>query len=247
MLVFRHDGRFVGWLIWRKDDVLAGRKSLEFNLDNSTRWFRLTLRSLVWSLVLVASTIAASAQETEPSPTVAEPQASATPTPQDQSEQNPTVVPMPTPDSQETPQLLPESKTLPPQPPETVLPRDLIPQGIKPQIPGAILNPASAEQLEKDKVRFRQLRTIAVRNPEAIFYLRQAKLQHTDELKSEYLRVYYITMCDEMRRLEPRLKLLIDTFENANIGRLSQVSVRPTVPIRDLSRFEAAQKAATSH
>ena len=224
---------------------MAGRKSLKFNLDNSSRWSGIVLRSLVWSLVLVASTIAASAQETEPSPTVAEPQASATP--QDQSEQNPTVAPTPTPESQETPQLLPESKTLPPQPPETVLPRDLIPQGIKPQIPGAILNPASAEQLEKDKVRFRQLRTIAVRNPEAIFYLRQAKLQHTDELKSEYLRVYYVTMCDQMRRLEPRLKLVIDTFENANIGRLSQVSLRPTVPIRDLSRFEAAQRAATSH
>ncbi|MEA3146977.1 MAG: hypothetical protein QOI53_2506, partial [Verrucomicrobiota bacterium] len=84
---------------------MAGRKSLEFNFDNSRRWSGLVLRSLVWSLVLVASTIAASAQETEPSPTVAEPEASATP--QDQSEQNPTVAPTPTPDSQETPQLLP--------------------------------------------------------------------------------------------------------------------------------------------
>jgi hypothetical protein len=224
---------------------LAGRKSLEFNLDNSTPRSRFILRYLVWSLVLVASTVAASAQETEPSPTVAVPQASATP--QDQSEQNPTVAPTPTSDSQETPQLLPESKTLPPQPPETVLPRDLIPQGTKPQIPGAILNPASAEQQEKDKIRFRQLRTIAVRNPEAIFYLRRAGMQHTDELKCEYLRVYYITMCDEMRKLEPRLKLLIDTFENLNIGRLSQVSVRPTVPVRDLSRFEAAQRAGKPH
>jgi hypothetical protein len=72
-------------------------------------------------------------------------------------------------------------------------------------------------------------------------------MQPTDELKCEYLRVYYVTMCDEMRKLEPRLKLLIDTFENLNIGRLSQVSVRPTVPVRDLSRFEAAQRAGKPH
>ena len=137
---------------------------------------------------------------------------------------------------------MPESKTLPAQPAETVLPRDLIPEGTKPRIPGSILNPTSAEQLEKDKFRFRQLRTIAVRDPYAVYFWRRARLEHTDEMKREYLRVYYLTMCDEMRKLEPRLKPMIDAFENLNIGRLSQVASRPTVPGRDVPRFEASQR-----
>ena len=61
-------------------------------------------------------------------------------------------------------------------------------------------------------------------------------------MKREYLRVYYITMCDKMRKIEPRLKSTIDAFENANIARLSQVASRPTVPGRDVPRFEASQR-----
>ena len=52
-----------------------------------------------------------------------------------------------------------------------------------------------------------------------------------------------LTMCDQMRILEPRLKPMIDTFENLNIGRLSQYNIRPTVPLRDFRRFQAAQGA----
>jgi hypothetical protein len=202
------------------------------------------MRLPILSLVVIVWTVgAALAQETEPTPTATAPQTS--PTPQEQSGGTetalPTPVASPTPESQETPQLLPESKTLPPQPPETALPRDLIPEGTKPRIPGSIPNPTSAEQLEKDRIRFRQLRTIAVRNPFAIYLWRRARLEHTDEMKREYLRVYYITMCDEMRKLEPRLKLMIDTFERANVARLSPLALRPTVPERDVPRFEASQ------
>jgi hypothetical protein len=196
--------------------------------------FQLPMRFLISSLVVVLGVAAASAQEAEPSPTAA-PQT--TPAPQEQSG------PTPTPAPQEPPQLLPESKTLPTPTTEPTLPRDLLPEGNKPQIPGSVPNPASAEQLEKDRIRFRQLRTIAVRDSYAIYLWRQAKLQHTEELKREYLRVYYINMCDEMRKLEPRLKPTIDAFEAANVGRLSPVTQRPAIPERDLPRFDASQKA----
>src|SRR6202035_5799371 len=122
------------------------------------------------------------------------------------------------------------------------LPHDLIPEGAKPQIPGSVPNPNSAEQLEKDKVRFRQLRTIARRNPYAICFWRRARLERTEEMKREYFRIYYTTMCDEMRKLEPRLKLTIDAFEYANVARLSPVALRPAIPERDLPRYNAAQK-----
>jgi hypothetical protein len=194
-------------------------------------------------IVLLFAVAAASAQETEPTPTTTAPQTIATP--HDQSGQpqtaSPTPTVSPTPESQQPPQLLPESKTLPTQPPETALPSDLIPEGAKPLVPGSIPNPTSAEQVEKDKIRFRQLRTIAARNSYALYFWRRARTEQTDELKREYLRVYYITMCDQMRKLEPRLKPVIDAFENVNVGRLSQTAQRPTIPWRDIPRFQASQ------
>jgi hypothetical protein len=192
-------------------------------------------------MVLLLAVGAASAQETEPTPTPSTSQATGA-----QSASPATPAASPTPElQQQEPQLLPESNAIPFPPPETSLPplpQDLIPQGAKPQFPGSIPNPTSAEQQEKDRIRFRQIRTIAVRNPYAIYFLRRARLASTDEMKREYLRVYYTTMCDQMRKLEPRLKLMIDTFENANIGRASQLILRPTVPARDIPRFKASIK-----
>jgi hypothetical protein len=200
------------------------------------------MRFLLSSLVLLLTITGASAQEIEATPTAVAPQSTATPARQSGQAQtaSPTPTVSPTPAPQEQPQLLPESNALPTQPAETPRPRDLMPQGTKPSIPGSVPNPGSAEQLEKDKFRFRQLRTIAARNPYAIYFLRRARLERTDEMKREYLRVYYITMCDQMRLLEPRLKPMIDGFEIANVARVSQVSQRPTVPERDIPRFEAS-------
>ncbi len=186
----------------------------------------------------------ASAQNAQPSPGELLRQ----PTPAPQEEPSPTPTASPTPESQGVPELLPESKTLPVRPPETPLPPDLIPQGAKPRLPGIPApNPTSAEQQEKDKLRFRQIRTIAQRNPFAIYLLRRARLEKTDEGEREYLRAYYTTMCDQMRKLEPRLKPVIDIFENANVGRLSQFGIRPTIPLRDIGRFEAAQTLRNPH
>jgi hypothetical protein len=192
-------------------------------------------------MVLLLALGAASAQETEPTPTPSTSQATGA---QSASPAAPAASPTPELQQQE-PQLLPESNAIPFPPPETSLPplpQDLIPQGAKPQFPGSIPNPTSAEQQEKDRIRFRQIRTIAVRNPYAIYFLRRATLASTDEMKREYLRVYFTTMCDQMRKLEPRLKLMIDAFENANIGRASQLVLRPTVPARDIPRFKASIK-----
>lgn len=197
---------------------------------------------LLFNLLFVVAV--ASAQNAQPSPTESSPQS----TPQPQEEASPAPTPSPAPESQGVPELLPESKTLPVQPPETPLPPDLIPEGTKPKPPGLPApNPASAEQREKDKVLFRRIRTIAQRNPFAIYLLRRAMLEKTDEGEREYLRAYYTTMCDQMRKLEPRLKPVIDAFEIGNIARLSQLVIRPTIPLRDFRRYEAAQAAQNAH
>src|SRR5260370_15399403 len=148
-----------------------------------------------------------SAQNAQPSPTESLPQP--TPTPQEEASPAPTASPAP----QGVPELLPESKTLPVQPPQTPLPPDLIPEGTKPKPPGLPApNPASAEQQEKDKVRFRQIRTIARRNPFAIYLLRRAMLEKTEQSEREYLRGYYTTMRYQTRQLEPPLKPGIHSF-----------------------------------
>ena len=200
-------------------------------------------------VVLLFAIPSAWTQEPESTPAAATPQISATP--QEKVGQTQTASPgptvSPTLEEEEQPQLLPESKALPTPPPETPLPPDLIPQGAKPQLPGLAPNPNSAEQMEKDRVRFRQIRTIAARNPYAIYLLRRARWEDTDEMKREYLRVYYITMCDEMRKLEPRLKGVIDTFEIVNIARLSPVAQRPIIPERDVPRFKRLEEAAKVH
>jgi len=202
---------------------------------------RLLILSL-FNLLFVGAV--ASAQNAQPSPTESLPQ----PTPTPQQDASPAPTASPAPESQGVPELLPESKTLPVQPPGTPLPPDLIPEGTKPKPPGLPApNPASAEQREKDKVLFRQIRTIAQRNPFAIYLLRRAMLEKTDEGKREYLRVYYTTMCDQMRELQPRLKPVIDAFENGNVARLSQLVIRPTIPLRDIRRYEAAQAAQNVH
>jgi|ERR1700722_9043941 hypothetical protein len=208
------------------------------------------MRFLKTSLALILlAVVTAAAQESEPTPSATAPQSSPVPEERDGQTGAPAPVPSPTPEGQEAPQLLPEQNVLPAQPTPAqpigpVLPRDLIPEGPKPPFPGATPNPTSVEQLEKDKVRFRQLRTTALRDPYAIYFYRRANLEQTNEMKREYLRVYYVTMCDKMRQLEPRLKTMIDAFENANILRLSQVNSRPTVPGRDLPRFKAAERHA---
>ena len=152
--------------------------------------------------------------------------------------------PSPTPQPQVAPDLLPESKTLPPLPPPTALPPDLIPQRPQPVKTTPLPSTGSAEQQEKDRIRFRQIRTIAMRDPFAIYLLKRALEQKTLEDRRAYFRAYYTTMLAQMRKLEPRLKPSIDYFEGLNIGRYSPIFVLPTIPLRDLPRFEKEQAAA---
>ncbi len=180
-------------------------------------------------------------------------QADATPTPtatpqSEQSTGQESPAASPSPEPQQEPQLLPNTNALPAQPSPTPALRDLLPQGINTVIPGSLLpTPNSAEQSEKDKFRFREIRSIAVRNPYAVYLLRKAQSEHNDEAKREYLRVYYMTMCDEMRKLEPRLKGMIDGFENTNVGRSSPLGQRPTIPGRDLPRYKAIELEGPQH
>jgi hypothetical protein len=193
--------------------------------------FSLSLGLAPFQLALLAQAVQPAAAESSPSP---EQQAA------------PESSPAPTPLPQFAPDLLPESKTLPPLPPASALPPDLIPERPKPVTTTPFPSAGSAEQLELDRIRFRQIRTIAVREPFAIYLARRATEAKTEQGRREYFRAYYTTMAIYMRRLEPRLKALIDGFEAANLGRFSPTGLRPTIPLRDLRRFERLEAASRS-
>jgi hypothetical protein len=209
------------------------------------------MRCLITVMVVAFfGAVAAFAQEAEPTPSP-----SATPVPAERSpspspspEASPEASPSPSP--QMPPELLPESKTLPSQPPQSQqVPgapelRDLIPEGTLPQVPTTPTKPLASQQ-EQDKVRFRQLRTIAARNPYAIYLWEYAKWATTEQSRREILRLYYQSMCAQMRRMEPRLKGMIDGFELATVSRSDQTRVQPTIPVRDLPRWEAQRKRQT--
>jgi hypothetical protein len=150
-----------------------------------------------------------------------------------------------TPEAQPSaPELLPETNQLPPPPPgpeqpkgpppAAPLPYDLIPQGGPTLLPGP--QKPSAAQLLHDRVRFRQLKSLAQNDPFAIRLRWEAARSGTLEGRREYLRAYYQFTSAKMRKIEPRLKPIIDAYEAGQIAGLKQVNIKPTIPLRDLER-----------
>lgn len=134
------------------------------------------------------------------------------------------------------PQALPAPTPQNGPPAYTPSPYDLLPNG--PPQPGQPVQPSAptAEQQGNDRIRWRQIRTITAREPFAIYLLQRADLAQTMEVRREYLRLYYQWTCKRMRALEPRLAVTINTYERLNMSRVSQLFVKPTIPLRILDR-----------
>lgn len=192
---------------------------------------------LVVGLALLTLRDAAS-QDTEPATPTPSPQ----PTSATSSAQEATS-PAPSPEPS-APALLPESGQLPaPSPTPPAAPRrpyDLIPEGARPAPAPLFQNKPSAAQQLADRIRFRQLRTIAQNDPYSIQLWLMAKQACTLDGLREYLRAYYHYLGARMRALEPRLKAMIDAYEAARVASAIQVNIRPTIPLRDLPRAARA-------
>jgi hypothetical protein len=115
---------------------------------------------------------------------------------------------------QNVPELLPKSNVLPGT--GTRLP-DLGPGSAIPTP-----TPISPEQQKRNESRFAEIRTVAMRSARAIFLLEQSRAALTDEARKNYLRAYYYSVCAEMRRMEPDLKSMINTFEREQIHGLAK-------------------------
>ena len=176
---------------------------------------------LMMSIVLSAE--AASAQQVQPSP--------ATPLPAPKAVELPT--PSGTPEPQFRPDLLPESTALPAAPPDLRLPSPSGPLGTNAAQTEHAVNQLSAEEQQKNRVRLSEIRPIAMRNSRAIDLLREANGALTDEARREFMRAYYHTLCNQMRKLEPGLAGAISDYEQVQIRQLAQGPSRIAIVSRE--------------
>jgi len=91
-----------------------------------------------------------------------------------------------------------------------------------------------AEQVLKEKMRFRQIESAAERDPHAIEMWNTANKQYTMEYRREWQRLYYVYVCNIMRKLDPSLSQLIDAWEQTHLSAQSVHNSRPTVPQDEL-------------
>ncbi|MBV8213213.1 MAG: hypothetical protein JOZ08_08305 [Verrucomicrobia bacterium] len=156
---------------------------------------------------------------------------------------DPQHVPVPTPPPPATNDLLPENKPAPtpvgPQPEQP----DLLPSTPTPGPsasvaavpPEATPTPKKmAEQILKEKMRFRQIESAAERDPHAIEMWNTANKQYTMEYRRQWQRLYYAYVCDIMRKLDPSLSELIGQWEQTHLSAQSLHNTRPTVPRDEL-------------
>jgi len=176
---------------------------------------------LMMNIVLLAE--AASAQQAQPSPSAPLPAAKTIELP----------TPSGTPEPQFRPDLLPESTTLPAEPPDLRLPSPSGPLGTNAVQTEHAVNQLSAEEQQKNRVRLSEIRAIAMRSPRVIDLLHEASGALTDEARREFMRAYYHTLCTEMRKLEPGLTVAIGDYEHVQIRQLAQGPSRIAIVTRE--------------
>jgi hypothetical protein len=159
---------------------------------------------------------------------------------------DPNHLPVPTPPPPATNDLLPENKPAPtPVGPQATEP-DLLPST---PTPAPLPKPSGsasaeaeetptpkklAEQVLKEKMRFRQIESAAERDPHAIELLETANKQFTMEYRRQWQRLYYVYICGIMRKLDPSLNDLITDWETDHLSAQSAHNTKPTVPREEL-------------
>jgi hypothetical protein len=159
---------------------------------------------------------------------------------------DPNHLPVPTPPPPATNDLLPANKPAPTPVPSPATAPDLLPPTPTPtptpKPSGSAEEEAEetptpkklAEQILREKMRFRQLESTAERDPHAIELWDTANKQYTMEYRRQWQRLYYVYVCGIMRKLDPSLSELINDWENVHLSAQSAHNTKPTVPREEL-------------
>ncbi len=89
---------------------------------------------------------------------------------------------------------------------------------------------ADAEDLVKQRIRLREAKTKAQREPAVQTEWGRAAAVKTDYEKREALKSYYRLLYSRMARIDPTLKKPIDLQLQESLGRLEQSRISPTQP-----------------
>jgi hypothetical protein len=116
------------------------------------------------------------------------------------------------------PDLLPESSELP----------ELVPATI-PKNSQIMAATTSTENIE-GKQRFEQIRSQAANDPHALYLLKRAKHSLKFATRRNYLRAYYVTLAERMRKLDAKLKPTIDIYERAKVQEIGEGNVLRHTP-----------------
>ena len=112
-----------------------------------------------------------------------------------------------------------------PLPPEKTRPRTTVESPIKRRDATA-----DAEDLVKQRIRLREAKTKAQRDPAIMAEWDRAAGMKTDYEKREVLRGYYKLLYGRMAKLDPTLKAATDKQLQESLGQLEQNKIAPTQP-----------------
>jgi len=128
-------------------------------------------------------------------------------------------------------QLLPPPAGLP-LIPEVPLPTDLPPRGRSTESPIKRRDSvtADAEDAVKQRIRIREAKTKAQREPAVQAEWDRANGLRTDFEKRDALKSYYRLLYGRMIKIDPSLKAPVDTLLQQSLARLEQTKIAPTQP-----------------
>jgi hypothetical protein len=167
----------------------------------------------VWVLatfLLVGSGLADEPKSANPPSLSSSPSPSPSPTPAVTAAQMESPLPEGTPQEQPPTVLLPEPNFLPPPPAQT--PGNETP---------FIMASAEPRATPQDESRFREIKDTAMGSARAGYLLKEAKGALSTEARKNFMRAYYYTICSQMRRLDPNLRLMIQAYEAEEIQKIA--------------------------
>lgn len=116
--------------------------------------------------------------------------------------------------------------------PEIPMPPPLPPTRSRPESPIRKRDSATAdaEDAVKQRIRIREAKTKAQRDPAIQAEWDRAESLRTDYEKREAMKNYYRLLYGRMTKLDPSLKAPIDTLLQQSLARLDQTKIAPTQP-----------------
>jgi hypothetical protein len=112
-------------------------------------------------------------------------------------------------------------------------PNQLVPDTAIPAAPPdpRTLAAAGGDQERKLKVRYKEVRIQAEKDPEITALREKAETSPTFEGERAAYRAYYRALFKKMRKIDSNLSKKCDLMEKAYLDRLAQVRLEPTIPL----------------